>query len=106
MCLMYTYENKCRKGGTYAKGLSSSETCQSSQPLGWMPGTKKSEMEKAGTEGAEAMSGVAKEPSKLGFVALLVMLHPRKAKLPWGSDGLSTSVILQHGGTNNNKQAC
>lgn len=62
-------------------------------------------MEKAGAEGAEAMSGVAKEPSKLGFVAL-VMLHPRKAKFPWGSDGLSTSVILQQVGRDDNKQAC
>lgn len=56
------------------------------------------------TEEVEVMSvcpGVVK--AKLGFVVallgvvvvVLLLLHPlRKAKLPWGSDGLSTSVIL------------
>lgn len=84
-------------------------------------------MEKAEEE-VEVISGCPGVAiTKLGFVVVLLrivvvvllLLHPlRKAKLPWGSDGLSTSVILRKenkqyahrfrkGNTErNNKQVC
>jgi len=94
-----------------------------------MPGTRKSEMEKAEEE-VEVISGCpGVAMTTLDFVVvllgivvvvvLLLLLHPlRKAKLPWGSDELSISVILRKenkqyahrfrkGNTErNNKQVC